>query len=61
MSHLKLDLVYLNSFISNDELSVMQEEAARCHEMLVQKTGKGNDFLGWVDLPTEITPELIRN
>lgn len=60
MSHLQLDLVYLNSFISNDELSVMQEEAARCHEILVQKTGKGNDFLGWVDLPTEITPELIR-
>ena len=59
MSNLRLDLEYLKSFISNDELAVMQEEAARCHEMLVQKSGKGNDFLGWVDLPAEITPEFL--
>lgn len=60
MSQLRLDLEYLKSFISNDELAVMQEEAARCHEMLIQKTGKGNDFLGWVDLPAEITPGFLQ-
>lgn len=60
MSHLHLDLDYLKSFISNDELAVMQEEAARCQDMLVQKTGKGNDFLGWVDLPAEITHQFLQ-
>jgi len=26
---------------------------------LLSKSGKGNDFLGWLNLPEEITPELI--
>ncbi|MCD4789077.1 MAG: glucose-6-phosphate isomerase, partial [Bacteroidales bacterium] len=29
------------------------------HKALLEKTGKGNDFLGWVDLPSQIEQELI--
>ncbi|HHX51981.1 MAG TPA: glucose-6-phosphate isomerase [Erysipelothrix sp.] len=28
-----------------------QDEVSRIHRMIIDKTGKGNDFLGWVDWP----------
>nr|WP_317856394.1 glucose-6-phosphate isomerase [Chakrabartyella piscis] len=31
----------------------MSEEVLACHTALHEKTGKGNDFVGWVNLPTE--------
>ncbi|MDD6467605.1 MAG: glucose-6-phosphate isomerase [Erysipelotrichaceae bacterium] len=34
-----------------EDLLSYQEEVNRIHEMIDNKTGKGNDFLGWVDWP----------
>lgn len=34
-----------------ERLFAMQERVSSCHHALHEKTGKGNDFLGWVDLP----------
>ena len=34
-----------------ERLFAMQERVSACHHALHEKTGKGNDFLGWVDLP----------
>jgi len=31
----------------------------KAYHALVSKTGKGNDFLGWLTLPEEVTPDLI--
>ena len=33
------------------QMLAMQADVARCHQALHEKTGKGNDFLGWLDLP----------
>ncbi len=33
----------------------------RHHKAVIEKTGKGNEFLGWVDLPSEIDEELINS
>lgn len=49
----------LAQFIADEELLVFQDEIDQCHSKLVNKTGKGNDFLGWVDLPAEIGDELL--
>lgn len=38
-------------FIQKEEIFALQAEVERCHLALHEKTGKGNDFLGWVDLP----------
>ena len=38
-------------FIKKEELLGMQADVARCHHALHEKTGKGNDFTGWVDWP----------
>ena len=54
MSHLHLDLEYIHSFVSSEELSSMSGETSRAMEKIRNKSGAGNDFLGWVDLPEQI-------
>lgn len=38
-------------FLNNDELITLQSKISLAHEILHNKTGKGNDYLGWLDLP----------
>ena len=38
-------------FVSEHEIEGMKEYVKAAHEKLHEKTGAGNDFLGWVDLP----------
>ena len=45
---IKLDLA--NAKLDED-LSKWQEKVSKAHKDLHEKTGKGNDFLGWVDWP----------
>ncbi len=33
------------------------DDVKRCHAMLHEKTGKGNDFLGWVEWPNDYDKE----
>ncbi|MFI3247631.1 MAG: glucose-6-phosphate isomerase [Rikenellaceae bacterium] len=37
----------------------IKEKAQAANELLESKKGLGNDFLGWVNLPSSITPEQI--
>jgi glucose-6-phosphate isomerase len=46
-------------FIEEDELKKIQKEINDARKTLDEKTGLGNDYLGWVDLPNSIDPELI--
>jgi glucose-6-phosphate isomerase len=39
--------------------SPMPEEMLRVHQMLISRTGRGNDFLGWLDLPVEIGEDIL--
>ncbi len=50
-SQIKLDLSKARPFIGEHEVGMLQEQVKLAHEMLHQKTGPGNDFLGWVELP----------
>jgi glucose-6-phosphate isomerase len=40
-------------FISEAEIASMKKIVANAKEELVSKTGAGNDFLGWIDLPVD--------
>ncbi len=40
-------------FVSEAELANMERIALSAKEELVNKTGAGNDFLGWIDLPVK--------
>ena len=59
MGKLKLELGGLANFVSEAEIDKFMALAPSCNQSLHDKTGKGNDFLGWVDLPNEITNEQL--
>ena len=53
----KLSEKFMKSFISDDEVKLMQPSADSAFELLKNKKGPGNDFLGWVDLPVNYDKE----
>lgn len=59
MIDLKFDYSNALEVISQKEIFDFQEEINDHYNSLRNKTGKGNDFLGWVDLPDEVDNELI--
>ena len=42
---------YLNGFVSQAEFDNVYPQVELCHNILHAKSGAGNDFLGWLDLP----------
>lgn len=52
--NIKINTNFADSFVSKNELEKLKPYLEFYHKSLVEKTGKGNDFLGWLDLPTEI-------
>lgn len=45
------------SFIPEGAIENIKEEALKAKDVLVGKSGKGNDFLGWLDLPVNYDKE----
>ena len=48
---LKLNDKYLKSFIGEEEYANIQPMVKTAQNMIVDRSGAGSDFLGWVDLP----------
>ena len=44
--------------VSAEAVAQYQQAVANAQEQLVNGTGLGNDFLGWMNLPTDIRPQL---
>ena len=44
-------------FVSENEVDLMKKLTLDAREVLVSKTGAGNDFLGWIDLPVNYDKE----
>ncbi len=49
---LKLNTKYLKDYVAAGELVGIKSQVEAAAEALHNKTGLGNDFLGWVELPT---------
>lgn len=47
--------------ISQDEINGLNASATKALETLYNGSGEGNDFLGWLDLPTRTTEGLIND
>lgn len=56
---IKIDLKYTVGFITHDEISAFEDEIKLHLKSLKNKTGKGNDFLGWIDLPEELDESFL--
>ncbi len=54
---LKLNDKYVKNYITDDELNAMAPAVADAHQKIVDKSGEGSDFLGWVDLPVNYDKE----
>ncbi len=57
MSKVTFDYSRAASFIGENEVESMKKLALDAKEVLVSKTGAGNDFLGWIDLPVNYDKE----
>ena len=53
MAKVTFDYSKASKFISDDEVVAMKKIAEDAKEVLVNKSGAGNDFLGWIDLPVD--------
>ena len=51
MGKIKFDYSKAMNFFTEEEVISMQEYVDVAHNMVHNKTGLGNDFLGWVELP----------
>ena len=56
-SKVTFDYSNASSFIKEEEVQFMGKLAEDAKKLLVSKTGAGNDFLGWIDLPVKYDKE----
>ncbi|MBQ8281090.1 MAG: glucose-6-phosphate isomerase [Lachnospiraceae bacterium] len=57
MSNVRFDYSKAAKFMSESELSTVKAAALTAKETLVSRSGAGNDFLGWIDLPVNYDKE----
>ncbi len=57
MKHLELDVSKVSGFITKEEIQNISDDVLKAHKTLTEKTGAGNDFLGWLDLPADYDKE----
>ena len=59
MNTTKLEIQHAQKFLQRGAEQNALSDIEKAYQELITKTGKGNDFLGWLDLPEEVTPALI--
>lgn len=54
---LRFNSTYSKNVVSRSDVDAMAPKAVEAMHTLMSKTGEGNDFLGWIDLPTNYDKE----
>ncbi len=54
---LNLNEKFVGDFVSKEELSALAPKVVEAYRSLSARDGKGNDFLGWLDLPVDYDKE----
>lgn len=57
MSKIRFDYSKAKQFIAANELANIKDTVLLAKDKLINKTGAGNDYLGWVDLPVDYDKE----
>ncbi|MDR2511788.1 MAG: glucose-6-phosphate isomerase [Bacteroidales bacterium] len=58
---IKINTKFTGFLANADEVKALNIQLLQAQNDLLNKTGKGNDFLGWVDLPDKTTPEFLQD
>ena len=61
MKTIGLNTEHLQHFIENTDIAAIEKEVISAKKTLLDGSCKGNDFLGWVNLPAEISQDEINN
>ena len=56
---MKIDLTHVQPFLDENLKNNLESRVSEVYETVFNKTGAGNDFLGWVSLPSEIDENLL--
>ena len=59
MKHISIDIRHALGRVTEADIKAMLPEADKCLDTVESGTGAGNDFLGWVKLPSETTDALV--
>ena len=59
MKQIALDINKVTGFVSKEQIYSLAEAAEKANKQMEDGTGKGNDFLGWVNLPSSITEPFL--
>lgn len=59
MKNIQLDITKASQFLSEDAIAAFEPQVKTAQEALENGTCPGNDFLGWLHLPSSITKEFI--
>lgn len=59
MGNIQLNIEKTLEFISKEKIAAYQSKVNDCMETLEKGTGLGNDFLGWLHLPSSISQEHL--
>ncbi|MFH0866912.1 MAG: glucose-6-phosphate isomerase [Bacteroidota bacterium] len=59
MTKILVDISKAFGIMSESEIKSFSGKLETSYRMLLEKTGKGNDFLGWITLPTSLDNALI--
>ena len=57
MANISFDFSGAEKFVAKHEIDNLVPQVEAAHKLLHEKTGPGNDFLGWVNLPTDYDKE----
>ena len=58
---LKLITDYVEAFVSEHEIENLAPFVNTAHELLNNKTGPGNNYLGWLDIAKKINPKILES
>ncbi len=59
MEHLKIDISKVTGFVSEEAIRSYEAKVLASNEQLHNSSGKGSDFLGWLNLPSSISQEHL--
>ncbi len=59
MENIKLNIDKVLGFVSKEQIMALEPQVKRAQQALEEGTLPGNDFLGWLHLPSSITKEFI--
>lgn len=56
-NRVKFDFSTAKKFVSNSEIEMIENAVEAAKGQLINRTGAGNEFLGWIDLPVDYDKE----